>query len=105
MGQPLGVVDILLAGETTKDRLPFEVGQFMADVPATSAIAEDGCGEIRETENVIQLQIGEQATVGRDASAMALEFDPAVETQPQMRLLAFTLRVRQSTPALSPLSC
>ena len=105
MGQPFSVVDVLVAGETTENRLTNEAGQFVADVPATPTIAEDGRGEIRETENVVQLPIGEQATVGRDASAMELELDPAVETQPQMRLLAFTLRVRHSKSALSPLSC
>jgi hypothetical protein len=66
MGQSFGVIDVLVASETPKDRLSNEAGQFVADVPATPTIAEDGCGEIREAESVIQFAIGEQATVGRD---------------------------------------
>ncbi len=77
--QPLGVVDILVAGETNKDRLPQECGQTVVDISAASALAEDGRGEIRETDNVVQFAIGEQATVRRDAGAMKFELDPAVE--------------------------
>ena len=105
MGQPFSVVDVLLAGETTENRLTNEARLFVADIPATSTIAEHGCGEIRETKRAVQLTIRYQASVGRDAGTVELELDPAVEAQPQMRLLAFTLRVRHSTPALSPLSC
>jgi hypothetical protein len=64
MGQSFGVIDVLIASETPKDRLSNEAGQFVANVPATPAIAEDGRSEIRETENVVQFAIGEQATVG-----------------------------------------
>jgi hypothetical protein len=90
MGQPLGVVDILVAGETPENRLAQERAQAVADIPAASAIAEHGCGEIRETKSVVQFAIGEQATIRRDTSAMEFELDPAVETEPQSRLLAFT---------------
>jgi hypothetical protein len=90
---------------TAEDRLTNEAGQFVADVPATPTIAEDGRGEIRETENVVQVAIGEQATVRWDAGAAKFELDPAVEAGPQNRVFAFTLRVLHLTPAPSPLSC
>jgi hypothetical protein len=77
--QPFSVVDVLAAGETAEDRLTDEARSFVADALPEPIIAEDGCSEIRETENVAQFAIGEQATVRRDASAMELELDSAVE--------------------------
>jgi hypothetical protein len=77
----------------------------LADVPAASTIAEDGCSKIRKAETVVQFAIGEQATVRRDARTVEFELDPAVETEPQRSLAAFTLRVHHSALASSPLSC
>jgi len=76
-----------------------------ANVAAAPAVAEHGHSQIGEAESVVQFAIGDQATVGRNARTMKLELDPAVETEPQRRLAAFTLRVRHSKSALSLLSC
>jgi hypothetical protein len=102
VSQAFGVVDVLVASQTTENRLTYEAGQFVADVPAAPTIAEDPRGEIRETENVIQFAIGEQAAVGRDASTVELELDPAIENGLQSGVFAYTLHVRHCRAASLP---
>ena len=99
-GEPLGVVDVLVAGEPAVDRLPQEAEQPVADVLAAPALGEGRCGRRGQAEGVVQLAVGEQAAIGGDPGAVELELEAAVEGDPQ-GLFRFTRRVRHPAPAWS----
>ena len=101
-GEPLGVVDVLVAGEPAVDRLAQQAEQPVADVLAAPALGEGRCGHRGQAEGVVQLAVGEQAAVGGDPGAVELELEPAVEGDPQ-GLFRFTRRVRHPAPARPPL--
>ena len=61
-------------------------------------------GHRGQAEGVVQLAIGEQPAVRGDPSTMEFQLDPAVEGDPERRLLGFTRRVRHSGLAPPPLS-
>jgi hypothetical protein len=75
VGEPLGVVDVLVAGEPAVDGLPQEAEQPVADVPAAPAFGEGRGGRRGQAEGVVQLAVGEQAAVGGDPGAMELELE------------------------------
>ena len=102
-GEPLGVVDVLVAGEAAVDRLPQEAEQPVADVLPAPAFGEGRRGRRGQAEGVVQLAVGEQAAVGGDPGAVELELEAAVEGDPQ-GLFRFTRRVRHPAPA-RPLLC
>ena len=102
-GEPLGIVDVFVAGEPAVDRLAQQTRQMVPDVPATPPLAECRGGHRGQAEGVVQLAVGEQAAVRGDPRTVELELDAAVEGDPK-RLLRFTRRVRHPRPAPPPLS-
>jgi hypothetical protein len=98
--EPLGVVDVLVAGEPAVDRLPQEAEQPMADVRPAPTFGKGRGGHRGQAKGVVQLAVGEQAAVGGDPGPVELELEPAVEGEPQ-RLLRFTRRVRHLAPVRS----
>ena len=102
-GEPLGVVDVLVAGEPAVDRLPQQAEQPVADVLPAPAFGEGRRGRRGQAEGVVQLAVGEQAAVGGDPGAVELELEAAVEGDPQ-GLFRFTRRVRHPAP-VRPLLC
>ena len=102
-GEPLGVVDVLVAGEPAVDRLPQQAEQPVPDVLPAPALGEGRRGRRGQAEGVVQLAVGEQAAVGGDPGAVELELEAAVEGDPQ-GLFRFTRRVRHPAPA-RPLLC
>jgi hypothetical protein len=89
-GESLGVVDVLVAGETPEHRLPKQSAQLMAHVPTASAIEELRDRDLREPEGIVEFAVGQQAAVRGDPRAVEFELDPAVERGPQRGLSAFT---------------
>ncbi len=81
--EPLGVVDILVAGEPTEHRLAEQSAQRMARVVATAAVEELCDRDLGEPEGIVEFTVGEQAAVRRDPDAVEFELDPAVERGPQ----------------------
>ena len=102
-GEPLGIVDVFVAGEAAVDRLAQQAQQMVADVLATTTLAEGRCGHRGQVEHIVQLAVGEQSAVGGDPRTVELELDAAVEGDPK-RPVRFTRRVRHPRPAPSPLS-
>jgi hypothetical protein len=96
--EPLGVVDVLVAGEPTIDCLAQEAEQPVPDVLPVPAFGEGRCSHGGEAEDVVQFAVGEQAAVGGDPGAVELELQAAVEGDPQ-GLFRFTRRVRHPVPA------
>ena len=102
-GEPLGVVDILVAGEPTEHRLAKQPAQRVARVLAAAAIEELGDRDLGEPEGVVELTVGEQAAVGGDPGTVEFELDPAVESGPQRQLSGFTRRVpHDHAPSVVP---
>ena len=101
-GEPLGVIDILVAREPAEHRLPKQSFQRVARVLAAAAVEELRDRHVGEPERVIQLAVGEQAAVGCDPGAVEFELDPSVEGGPQRRLLGFIRRVPQDPTHSSP---
>ena len=96
-GEPLGIVDVFVAGEPAVDRLAQQPRQMVPDVPAAPPLAECRSAHRGQAKRVVQLAIGEQAAVRSDPGTVELELDPAVEGNPK-RLVRFTGRVRHSGP-------
>ena len=92
--EPLGVVDVLVAGEPTEDRLAQQPGQGMAPVPAAPRIGEHRTRHRGQAERVVQLAIGEQPGIGGDRGAVELELQAAVEIEPDGIQFQFTRWVR-----------
>ena len=88
--EPLGIVDVFVAGEAAVDRLAQQAEQPVADVLAAAALGERRSGHIGQAERVVQLAIGEQPAVGGDPSAVEFQLDPAVESDPQRAIIRFT---------------
>jgi hypothetical protein len=98
-GEPLGIVDVFVAGEPAVDRLAQQARQMVADVPATPPLAKHRGRQRGQAEDVVQLAVCEQTAIGRDPGTVELELDAAVEGDPK-RLARFTRRVRH--PRLAP---
>ena len=91
--EPLGVVDILIAGEPTEDRLAEQTAQLVARVLATAAVEELRDRHVGEPERIIELAVREQTAVRGDLGAVEFKLDPAVEHGPQRQLFGFTRHV------------
>jgi hypothetical protein len=81
-GEPLGVIDILIASEPPEHRLAEQPAQLVARVLATAAIEELRDRHVGEPEGVIQLAVSEKTAVRGDLGAVEFELDPAVENGP-----------------------
>ena len=98
-GEPLGVVDILVAGEAAEDRLSKQPGQRVARILAAAVIEELGNRDLGEPEGGVELAVREQATVGGDPGTVEFELDSAVESGSQRQLSGFTRRVPHDHPS------
>jgi hypothetical protein len=101
MRKAIGVVHILVPGQTAEYRLPQQPSQQMPGVPAPAAFRQRAAGQIGQPEHVVQLRFGEQAGVGSDAAALELQPQATIEIDPQGAVIGFTRRVvhRAVTPA------
>ena len=103
-GEPLGIVDVFVAGEPAADGLAQQPRQMVSDVPAAPPLAECQTAHRGQAKRVVQLAIGQQAAVRSDLGTLELEFDAAVEGNPERWLLGFTRRIRHNQP-ISSLLC
>jgi hypothetical protein len=69
-GEPLGVVDILIAGEPTEHCLAKQSAQLMACVLAAAAVEELRDRHVGEPEGIVEFAVGEQAAIGGDPGAL-----------------------------------
>ena len=102
-GEPLGVVDIFVAGEPTEHGLAEQPAQLVARVLATAAVEELRDRDLGEPQDVVQLTVGEQPAVRGDPGAVEFELDPAIESGSQRGFFGFTLRVpHDHVPSVVP---
>ena len=71
-GEPLGIVDVFVAGEPAVDRLAQQARQLVPDVPAAPPLAECRSAHRGQAKRVVQLAIGEQAAVRSDLGTVEL---------------------------------
>ena len=72
--EPVGVVDILVAGETPIDGLAKETDDAVSAVPARAAIREHAARQCGQPERVVQFAISEQPRVGGHPRSVELQF-------------------------------
>ena len=102
MRQAIGVVHILVAGETAEHGLTEEPGQQVAGILATAAFRQHRSGEISEAKRVIQFSVDQDAGIGGDAAAVEFQLQPTVEIDPENAVIRLTRWVFH--PRASPLT-
>jgi hypothetical protein len=103
--QPVGVVHILVAGQTAEYRLPQQPDQQVPSVPAGACLRQSLAAACAQSERVVQFTIGQQSAIGGDRRTVEPEHQAAVEIEPQRAPVRFTRRVRHRRPARSPTRC
>ena len=83
MSQAVGVVDVLVAGETAEHRLTKQSRHRVLAVLAGARIDKPVASDVRQAEGVIEFAIGEQSGVGGDPGTVELKLQAAVEIEPQ----------------------
>jgi hypothetical protein len=64
MAQTLSVIDVLVAGEATKDRLPEQPGQCVPAILAGAGVTQDFARHRRQPERVVELAVRKQPSIG-----------------------------------------
>jgi hypothetical protein len=90
MAEAVGVVDILVPGKATEHRLPELCRQGVAVVLAGPAVGQHLPGHLGQAEGVIQFAKGEQPGVRGHLRSVELQFEAAVEGDPQIARFQFT---------------
>ena len=105
MAQAFGIVHVLVAGETTKHRLPQQSDQRMAAVLARARIRERLACHRGQPKGVVEFAIGQQSGIGGDHGPTKLQHQTAVEIELKNLVLRFTRRVRHRRLARSEIRC
>ena len=105
MPQPLGVVDVLVAGQSPEDGLPQKTDKGMPAIPPRARIGEDIARHGAQTEGIVQFAVRQQSGIGGDAGAVELQLHAAVEIEPEGAIACFTRRVRHHGLARSGITC
>jgi hypothetical protein len=79
--QTFSVIHVLVSGETTEHGLPQETRQHVSSVLAATTIRQHCAGKRGKTESVIQVTVGEQSRIGRDAGAVKFQLEAPVENE------------------------
>jgi len=81
LGQPFGVVRVLVPGQAAVDRLPNQVGQRELEVAPGARIAEVSFDQRTQAETLVQLAREQQPRVGRDGGAAELDAKVRIERE------------------------
>jgi hypothetical protein len=101
-GQAVGVVHILVSGQSPEHRLPEQPVKPVDRVLAAPGVAQCFCRQIGQPERVIQLAHHQQAAVGTELRTSELHMHPAVELDPICPLRTRTLWVIHQTRPSRP---
>ena len=96
-GQTVGIVYVLVPGQSPEHRLPELPVKPMDRVLAASDVAQCCCRQIGQPERVIQLAHHQKATVGTELRAAKFQPHTAVEIDPICLLQACTRWVIHET--------
>ena len=90
MAQALGVIDVLVAGQVTVDRLAQQIGQGKRGVLAAARVAQVLFDELSQAEPFVQLPHQNQATVGGDPRSLEIDLQSRVEGKLKRLILFLT---------------
>ena len=94
--QTLGVVHVLVAAKTTKDRLSEQSRHCVLAVLARERVNEFIADHAGQTKSIIEFAIGKQTSVRRDPGTVELQLQATVENQQQWTVLGFTFQIRST---------
>ena len=90
MAQALGVMEVLIAGQATVDRLAQQIGQGKRGVLAAARIAQVLFDELSQAEPFVQLPHQNQAPVGGERRSLEIDLQSRVEGKLKRRILFLT---------------
>jgi len=96
-GQPVGVVDVLVARQPTIDRLPELAIEPVCCVLSPAVVRQRTRRKIRQPERVIQFTHHQQTTIRTELCAAKFQAHPAVKIHPITPLRNCTLWVTHKT--------
>jgi hypothetical protein len=67
--QPVGIVHILVAGETTIDRLAQQTNKTMPTIPTRPVVRQHGTCKSGEAKGIIKFPVSEKPSVGGDPNS------------------------------------
>jgi hypothetical protein len=102
LGQPLGVVGILVAGQAAVDSLAEEVGQGELAIASRAGIGEVAFDQLGRAEALVQLPGQQQPGVGGHRRAPELHAELGVERELDRARFRVTHRGVPSPPARNP---
>jgi len=97
----LGVVDILIPGQSAVHRLPQQVDQRQLGILAPAGIGQVPFHEFAQAQTHIQLAHQNQTTVGSHSRALEVDHQGAVEGELKGLFLRLTHRLSSFTPPQS----
>jgi len=90
LAQALGVMDVLVAGQATVDRLAQQIGQGKRGVLAAARVAQMLFDELSQAEPFVQLAHQNQAAVGGDPRSLEIDLQSRVEGKLKRLILFLT---------------
>jgi hypothetical protein len=90
LAQPLGVIDILVAGQPAVDGLPKQIGQRKLGVLAAARVAQMLFDELSHPQPFVQLPHRNQAPVGGDPRSLEIDLQSRVEGKLKRLILFLT---------------
>jgi hypothetical protein len=88
--QPLGIVDILIAGHPAVDGLAQQVRQWKLRVLPAPRVGQVLGDEITEAQTFVQLTNQNQATIGGDPRSLEIDLQRSVERELKRPVLFLT---------------
>ena len=103
--KPVGVVDVLVAGQSPKHGLPDLSDQCVTAILAGPGVSENFSGKLGQAEHVIEIPKREQTSVGGDLGAVEFQLQAGIKRDPKSNIIFFTrctahLRLRCATYSL-----
>jgi len=90
VGQPVGIVHVLVASEPAKDGLAKLRDQRVAAVLARPGLCKDVSGQVCQAESIVEIPEREQSSVGRDLGAVECQLQAGIERDAENGLAFLT---------------
>jgi hypothetical protein len=102
LGQALGVVRVLVAGQAAVDRLAEEIGQRKLPIVSGARIREVSLDQGAKPEALVQLTREQQPGIGGDGGSPELDAQPGIEREANRADFRVTHWMMPSAPAGHP---
>src|SRR3954452_13984056 len=102
MAQPLGVVDVLIPGQPSKNRLAQKTRQPMSTILAGTHVGQPISCRIGQAQRVVQFTVSKQSSIGGNRRPTKLEHQATMKIEPQRLVVRFTRRVHRCRSSWPP---